>query len=154
MKELRFQRAQEGSVLFKPDGKGGHTRVADRSEWSTLRVKKKEADFFRQALQWACIDDLGFFCDPVPTEENGIVEISCPGRFSHSLSETDISQIIADWKLLAQHYPNYQDLANQGFDNKLTQTVIFFLIDKVQNKPADLPAWAARAISIKRTKED
>lgn len=152
IKNLRFQAAQQGAVIFKDDGKGGKTRIADRSEWTSLRVKKVEADSLLEALNWICIDQLDFFVDPQPTEKPDIVEVAIPGRFSSPLSEADISQIISDYKLLNEHYPNYSSLLKPGLDNKVTEVIVYYLYDKTTGEQAELPAWVARVIEIKRSK--
>ena len=147
MKGLRFQPAQP-AIIFKANNKGGHTREQDRSEWTTLHLRRSDLNECMEALKWACLDSVDFFFNP-PDDRAEIIHVEIPGRFSPELSTNDISELVRDWQILQGHYPNYADVF-KSISGKLAETLFCYLIDKAEGKPVELEPWAKRVLELKR----
>ncbi len=148
---LRFIPAQQGAVQFVSNGKGSHNTIADKSEWSKLAVRAEDLSNCMSALKWACVDSFDFFFNaPSNPKARTVVEVEIPGKFVPPPSVSDTKRLVASWHALHGYYPNFRDLIKPGLDEKLTQAVLLYLLDKDQGKAAVMPHWAVEALRIKR----
>lgn len=135
----------------------------DRSQWSTLEVRREDIEDVIPALGWASLDYLHNITIPryrtepngssVPVQYNEAVnKIEIPGRFSIQFSADDIAEIIETWKLLRDHYAHYLDLLKAS-DSKPVSAALSYLLDKSEGKNVELQQWVKLALEVKRNNQ-
>ena len=133
----------------------------DKSQWSTLQIKKEDIKDAMIAFSWACQDYMHDFAIPqytigpqgssVPIKyDEPVNNVEIPGRFSVQFSANGISEIIETWKVLGEHYSHYQDIFKPGNDSKWMVPTLSYLIDKVEGKDTKLPEWISHILKIKQ----
>lgn len=166
------QPMQDVGGVLKPSGpkivEGGYRAEKTKVNYSDIVIEKSYYEDLFSALSWACVDYLNWSfvafkkvgnntvaVEPT-ADHKGFISVECPGRFTApgipELQTAHYHQLIEDYRLLAQHYPDYRKLTSPGFDAKLSQVLFSTLISIVieNEKDATPPMWALRALAIKK----
>ena len=156
---LRFVLAHS-SIILSPDGKGGHNKRQDRSDWTNLHVKKADLNDYMAALRWACQDLRDFAFDPPENTGGEVIEIPIPGRFvksesqagpSSELTTQDISNVCEAHRLLSSHYNNYSEIFSTNLSGKIVEKVLSHLIAKSEGEVnLELEPWVKKVFELRK----
>lgn len=151
LKNLRFAKATE----------------IDKSQWSTLEIRREDVNDVIPALGFFCLDYLHDFSLPrYKTKPGGgasepilydapINRVEVPGRFNVQFSSADdLAELISTWHLLKNHYSHYQDIFKPGADSKWMLPILSYILDKIEGKGKSiLPEWCFRILKMKQEEE-
>ncbi len=155
-----------GSQLMGSDDRGNpiptatwisakYEKIPDRSEYTTLTIKKRDLKDFTQAVSFICLDKDCYFSILDHKEAGGdCVSIEIPGRFTPpNISHEQISVMCADYKLLGTHYLEYMDIFNGNAMDRVLPLVLNYLVQKSLGREYQLEAWVARTIELLAEKQ-
>jgi hypothetical protein len=132
---------------------GGYYQKRNRIGWSTIEVFTQDTDY-GLALDWYCRDDLSDVIFPALQGDGATQKIQIAGEFRPSLSKEDISEICRLYQILRPHFSSFQAIHSFKIENnKLTETLLLYLIDKSEGREVELEDWQREVVRIKREKQ-